>query len=163
MSGIFFSRGTPSHPPPLSDISADSFCFFSQRILAQFVEELVLRFEDAHGANEPKACVNAALLISALYNFGAIHCDLVYDLIRRLCNEMGEIKLEVLVRQVEHKFEHTSRAHQPSTHQPSTHQPSTHKSRTHTSLAHTRLAHTSLTHTSLTHTSLTQVSDLPIC
>ena len=110
----------------------------------------MLRFEDAHGANEPKACVNAALLISALYNFGAIHCDLVYDLIRRLCNEMGEIKLEVLVRQVEHKFEHTSRAHTSRAH----------TSRAHTSLAHTQVSHTHVSHTQVSHTQVshTQVS-----
>lgn len=58
------------------------------QILAHFMEKLVLRFELAYANSESKACVNGTLLLSALYNFGALHCSIVYELIRRLCSQV---------------------------------------------------------------------------
>jgi hypothetical protein len=50
------------------------------------------------------ACCNAALLLAHLYNFGAVHCTLVYQLVRRLILSAhasegeGELELGVLLK-----------------------------------------------------------------
>ena len=35
-------------------------------------------------------CANGALLLAQLYNLGAIHCNLIYELVRRMVGAIGE-------------------------------------------------------------------------
>ena len=81
-------------------IRALSIRLGSLDVLTTTVEALALAFEDAHkkatDASE-HACCNAALLLSHLYNFGAIHASLLYDLIRRLVSRFGEAELQMLI------------------------------------------------------------------
>ena len=53
-------------------------------LAAFLVEALVSRFEDDYAARRSNACANAVLLLSHLYNLGAVHCSLLYALVRRL-------------------------------------------------------------------------------
>jgi len=74
-----------------------------QNVLATVVEALVAAFEKAHERavhaddGQEHACCNAALLLAHLYNFGAVHATLLYELIRRLVASFSEAELQVLI------------------------------------------------------------------
>ena len=65
-------------------------------VLTTFVEHAVCACDTAHAqakaanAASEHACANAALLLGHLYNFGAVHANLIYDLVRRLVDGFGE-------------------------------------------------------------------------
>ena len=54
----------------------------------------------AHGVSDgghEYTCCNAALLLAHLYNLGAVHATLLYELIRRLVHGFREAELQVLI------------------------------------------------------------------
>lgn len=62
-------------------------------ILEKACKELNNRFEKKDTA----VSKNLILLISHLYNFGVIHCILIYDIINYLLEDIDEMKMEVLL------------------------------------------------------------------
>ena len=74
------------------------------QLLYFFVEAIVLAFE-AHlkkaravssASQQHQACCNATLFLAQLYNFRALHCTLIFDLVRSLVDGFGEAELEML-------------------------------------------------------------------
>ena len=74
-----------------------------QNVLTTVVEAVVVAFEAAHvraiadDDGQQHACCNAALLLAHLYNFGAVHASLLYELIQRLVKGFGEAELQMLI------------------------------------------------------------------
>jgi nucleolar MIF4G domain-containing protein 1 len=74
-----------------------------QQVLSAIVEATVIAFECAHTAavasddGQEHACCNAALLLGHLFNFGAVHAALLYELVARLVRGFSESELQVLI------------------------------------------------------------------
>ena len=59
-------------------------------MVAWLLEGLVSALNEAYAARKAKVCANGALLLAQLYNLGAISCNLIYDLVRRMVGAIGE-------------------------------------------------------------------------
>jgi nucleolar MIF4G domain-containing protein 1 len=58
--------------------------------------------EDENVVVESKAVCNLALLLCYFYNFGLVHCTLMYDIIRALLEACCEIDVEILLLVIRH-------------------------------------------------------------
>ena len=78
---------------------------------AHFIQFLIASYEQHYQAltggdsidstgDDPKSkeCLNLAVLLSELYNFKVVSCVLVYDVIRRLLDDLNEFDVELLLK-----------------------------------------------------------------
>jgi len=66
-------------------------------LVPRFVEDLVGELQRAlDDGQREQAASNAILFIASLYNLGALHCKLLYELIGELVHRFGEIEISLL-------------------------------------------------------------------
>ena len=66
-------------------------------LVPRFVEDLVGELQRAlDDGHREQAASNALLFVASLYNLGALHCKLLYELIGELVRRFGEIELSLL-------------------------------------------------------------------
>ncbi|ORZ30552.1 armadillo-type protein [Catenaria anguillulae PL171] len=79
-----------------------------QEVVAGFVQAAVTKWlgmvegegKDGEPDRQQREAANVLVLIGHLYNFGLVGCGLVYDMVRELCAEVTEDKVELVLKLV---------------------------------------------------------------